>query len=475
MSSSDHTLDNQSSVKDKIKIIILLAMPAVAENFFQTLLGFVDTLFVSKIGLAEVSAVGVTNAILAIYFAVFMAVGVAVNVYIANFLGAGKIEKARHIAQQAILLAVLLGIVFGLITLFFAEPLLLMMGIESEVLKAGSLYFKIVGIPSIFMSLMFVLSSILRGAGDTKSPMKVSIIVNIVHVVLDYILIFGLWFIPSYGIAGAALATVLARLIGTVVLFLYVNKTKEISFRKDYWKIDKEHQLELLSLGSPAAIERLAMRAGQIVYFGFIVALGTNTFAAHQIAGNIEVFSYMIAYGFSAAATTLVGRHMGANNYCEAKEYARLSTYIAVVFMSLFGLLLFLFGEWTGSLFTGNQTVIGEIDVALKIAAVFQPFLAVMLVLTGAYQGANNTKFPMYLTIIGMWAIRTGAVYVLAITFDWGLAGVWIAIGLDIIFRAIVLWVRFRRDRWASKTKEKIAKCHPRTRNAQLSKSVNNY
>jgi putative MATE family efflux protein len=475
MSSSDHTLDNQSSVKDKIKIIILLAMPAVAENFFQTLLGFVDTLFVSKIGLAEVSAVGVTNAILAIYFAVFMAVGVAVNVFIANFLGAGKIEKARHIAQQAILLAVLLGIVFGLITLFFAEPLLLMMGIESEVLKAGSLYFKIVGIPSIFMSLMFVLSSILRGAGDTKSPMKVSIIVNIVHVVLDYILIFGLWFIPSYGIAGAAFATVLARVIGTIFLFQYVNKTKEISFRKDYWKIDKEHQLELLSLGSPAAIERLAMRAGQIVYFGFIVALGTNTFAAHQIAGNIEVFSYMIAYGFSAAATTLVGRYMGANNYCEAKEYARLSTFIAVAFMSLFGLLLFLFGEWAGSLFTGNQTVIGEIDVALKIAAVFQPFLAVMLVLTGAYQGANNTKFPMYLTIIGMWAIRTGAVYVLAITFDWGLAGVWIAIGLDIIFRAIVLWVRFKRDRWASKTKEKIAECHPRTRNAQLSKSVNNY
>ncbi|MCM3619617.1 MATE family efflux transporter [Sutcliffiella horikoshii] len=475
MSSKAPTLENQSSVRDKLKIIILLAIPAVIENFFQTLLGFVDTLFVSKIGLAEVSAVGVTNAVLAIYFAVFLAVGVATNVLISNFLGAGKVEKARHIAQQAIILAIALGVVFGIITLFFADNMLLLMGLEEEVLIIGSLYFKIVGIPSILMSLMFVLSSILRGSGDTKSPMKTSIMVNIINVILDFILIFGFWFIPAYGIVGAALASVLARLFGTILLFQYINKTKEIAFRKDYWKIDKGHQLELLSLGSPAAIERLAMRVGQIVYFGFIIALGTNTFAAHQIAGNIEVFSYMIAYGFATAATILVGRNMGANNYCDAKEFAKLTTFLAIGFMSIFGILLFLYGEWAGSLFTQDPKVIVEIGVALKIAAVFQPFLAIVLVLTGAYQGANNTKYPMYLTIIGMWLIRTGTVYLLAIVLEMGLAGVWIAIGIDIVFRAIVLWTRFNKDRWVSSTKDKVADCDPRTRNAQLSKSVNNY
>jgi putative MATE family efflux protein len=475
MSSKAPPLENQSSVKDKLKIIILLAIPAVIENFFQTLLGFVDTLFVSKIGLAEVSAVGVTNAVLAIYFAIFLAVGVATNVLISNFLGAGKVEKARHIAQQAIILAIALGIAFGIITFFFADNMLLLMGLEEEVLIIGSLYFKIVGVPSILMSLMFVLSSILRGSGDTKSPMKTSIMVNIINVVLDFILIFGIWIIPALGIVGAALASVFARLFGTILLFRYINKTKDIAFRNDYWKIDKGHQLELLSLGSPAAIERLAMRVGQIVYFGFIIALGTNTFAAHQIAGNIEVFSYMIAYGFATAATILVGRNMGANNYCDAKEFAKLTTFLAIGFMSIFGILLFLYGEWAGSLFTKDPKVIAEIGVALKIAAVFQPFLAIVLVLTGAYQGANNTKYPMYLTIIGMWLIRTGTVYLLAIVLEMGLAGVWIAIGIDIIFRAIVLWTRFIKDRWISKTKDKVADCHPRTRNAQLSKSVNNY
>ena len=471
----ENTNKHPEQTKDKVKLILLLAIPAVAENFFQTVLGFVDTLFVSRIGLAEVSAVGITNAILAVYFAVFMAVGVAVNVFVANNLGAGKVERARHIAQQAIILSILLGFFFGGVTLFFAEPLLQLMGVKDAVLQAGSLYFKVVGIPSIFMALMFSLSSILRGAGDTKSPMKVSIAVNIVNIVLDYVLIFGFWMIPGLGILGAALATVVARIVGTLLLLNYIRKTESIAFRKDFWKPDWEHQLELLNLGSPAAIERLVMRAGQIVYFGFIVALGTNTFAAHQIAGNLEVFSYMLAYGFATAATIIVGRNIGSGDYQSAKEYAKLSTYIAIVFMSLFGLLLFFFGGWAGSLFTDNQQVVDDIDIALKIAAVFQPFLAVVLVLTGSFQGANNTKFPMYLTTIGMWTIRTGAVYVLAIMLEMGISGVWIAIGLDIIFKAIVLWIRFSQDRWISIKPEPQSPCHPQTKNEKSSRCVNNY
>lgn len=137
MNTHEVNINPASSTKDKIKIILVLALPAVIENFFQTVLGFVDTYFVSKIGLAEVSAVGVTNALLAIYFALFMAIGVAANVRIANFLGAKQPEKARHIAQQSVLLAIVFGILTGIITLVFAAPLLKLMGIEDNVLEAG--------------------------------------------------------------------------------------------------------------------------------------------------------------------------------------------------------------------------------------------------------------------------------------------------------------------------------------------------
>ncbi|MFE4524254.1 MATE family efflux transporter [Cytobacillus firmus] len=473
----DAKLKNIQSNKDRLKIITTLAIPAVIENFFQTILGFVDTYFVSKLGLVEVSAVGVTNAVLAIYFALFMAIGVAANVRIANFLGANLPEKARHISQQSLVLAILFGLLTGVITLFFAEPLLKLMGIESNVLDAGSLYFRIVGIPSIFMSLMFVLSAILRGAGDTKTPMKISIIVNIVNAVLDYVLIFGILFIPEMGIVGAALSTVFARVIGSIALIYYLNRSKVLAFRMDYWKLDKVHLMELTTLGAPAAGERLVMRAGQIVYFGFVVALGTNAFAAHQIAGNIEVFSYMIGYGFATAATILVGQQVGAGNLDEARRYAKLTTILTLASMSVLGAMLFFLGEWAGRFFTEDQEVVRNIGTALKISGVFQPFLAVLMVLTGAFQGANNTKFPMYLTAIGMWAVRTLLVFLLGIKLGWGLAGVWIAIGIDIAFRAVVLVIQFQRGKWMAleKAPEAESECHPQTTKETMSSCVNNY
>lgn len=439
------------ATKEKIKIILLLAMPAVIENFFQTILGFVDTLFVSQIGLNEVSAVGITNTILAIYIAVFMSLGVAVNVYVARYIGAKNFEKAASIAQQATIMALGLGLLFGIVTLIFAKPLLEIMGVSQEVLKAGLVYFRIVAIPSIFISLMFVLSSIIRGIGDTKTPMKVTIGINLLNIVLDYILIFGFLFIPSLGIAGAAIATLISRIIGTILLFHYIRKSKIMHFGKGFWKVNPGQQWELLTLGSPAAAERLVMRIGQVLYFGFIVALGTRTFAAHQIAGSIEVFSYMIATGFATAATILVGQELGAKRYGEAKHFASLSILLGVGFMTIVGLLLFFFGGWMGQFFTDSQNVMDQIKIALQIDAFIQPILAIVLILTGVYNGAGNTKFPMYLTTIGIWGIRTVFVYILGISFGWGIAGVWIAIGLDNLFRAILLWSRFQKDRWVRK------------------------
>lgn len=231
--------------KHKTKIILALALPAIIENFFQTIIGFVDILFISRIGLVEVSAVGVTNAILQVYFAIFMSLGVAVNIYIARYVGSNEHQKAKLVAQQSIVLAVILGIIFGILTLFFAPSFLSLMGADEEVIIAGTLYFQIVAVPSIFISLMFVLASILRGTGDTKTPMKVSILINILHVALDYILIFGFLFIPAMGIFGAAIATVAVRMIGVILLWFYLRKSKSKvgKFEKKYWKPIKSFQL----------------------------------------------------------------------------------------------------------------------------------------------------------------------------------------------------------------------------------------
>lgn len=433
-----------TSQKQKIKVILALAVPAMIENLLQTVVGFVDTLFVSRLGLVEVAAVGVTNAIIAVYLAVFMAMGIGTSSLIAKSVGAGDLEKAKAIARQSTWISAGLGLIFGVITLFFAEPLLRVMGAEPNVVAQGTIYFRIVAVPSIFISLMTIFGSILRAAGDTKTPMKVGIWINLIHVGLDYVLIFGFLGAGGWGIAGAAWATAIVRMIGAVTLYLFIRKSKlSFSFRKG---TSNGLILPLLRLSGPAAAERLIMRFGQVLYFGLIVRIGTDVYAAHTIAGNIEIFSYMPGYGLAVAATTLVGQHLGAKRREDAYRYGILTAGIAVIFMSFVGVLLFFFSPIAAAWFTEQPDVVRMVTTALRIDAFAQPFLAIGLVLAGALQGAGDTKSPMYSTAIGMWIIRIVGVYVLSIYFGMGIAGVWLSIAIDLMVRAVYLYFRFKKQ-----------------------------
>ncbi|WP_328285238.1 MATE family efflux transporter [Paenibacillus alkaliterrae] len=418
-----------------------LGIPAVIENFLQTIVGFVDTLFVAKLGLGEVAAVGVSNTIIAVYLAIFLAIGVGCSSLIGKSIGAGDLAKAQSIARQATWLAILAGLLFGILSLFFAEPMLRLMGAEADVIVDGVVYFRIIAVPSILMSLMTVFGSILRSAGDTKTPMKVSIWMNIIHVGLDYVLIFGLFAWEGWGIAGAAYATVISRLLGTVALYFYIRKSS-LSFSLKSMQ-SNEYILPLLRLSGPAAAERLIMRLGQVLYFGLIIGLGTKIYAAHMIAGNIEIFSYMPGYGFAVAATTLVAQQLGSGRKKDAFAYGLISTGIAALLMSVAGVLMFIFAPVAASWFTNQTDVMDKVTAALRISAIAQPFLAVGLVLTGALQGAGDTKSPMYSTAIGMWVIRVAGVYILAVQLDLGIVGIWLSILVDLIIRALFLFWRF--------------------------------
>jgi putative MATE family efflux protein len=438
----DVAIQNKST-KQKFSIIIALAVPAMIENILQTIVGFVDTLFVAKLGLNEVTAVGVANAILAVYIAIFMAIGVGTSSLISRSIGSGDISKAKSIARQSTIISAILGLLFGFIALFFSEPLLRLMGAESKVLTYGVTYFQIVAIPSIFISLMFTLGSILRASGDTKTPMKVSWWINIIHIGLDYVLIFGLFGMPGLGVAGAAWATVIVRIIGTLLLFFYIKRSK-VSFSL-FGSSSKENSLSILKLSTPTAIERLIMRFGQVLYFGLILKIGADAYAAHSIAGNIETFSYMPGYGLAIAATTLVGQSIGGKRFKDAYQYGMITTVIAIVFMSFIGVLLFFLSPWFATWFTTNKNAIDMVVTALRIDAFAQPALAIGLVLAGALQGAGDTKSPMYSTAIGMWLIRVMGVYILGIYLEMGIAGVWLSIAIDLYVRAIFLFFRFKK------------------------------
>lgn len=317
------------------------------------------------------------------------------------------------------------------------------MGAQGVVLELAHQYFIIVAIPSILIALMFNYGSILRAIGNMKGPMKVGIWINVIHIVLDYIFIFGTSFTPALGIKGAAWATVIVRFIGVVALYMMVRRSPVSFSLKDYGS--RKQTLAILQLATPTAIERLIMRIGQFVYFGFIIAMGSHTYAAHHIAANIESFSFMPGFGLAIAATTLVGQSIGAKQYKDAYSYGLLTTAIGIVFMSIMGIILFVFAPTFASWFTDDSSAIANINIALKIDAFAQPAVAISIIITGALQGAGDTKSPMYATAIGMWVLRVLGVYLLGIQLEMGIAGVWLAITIDLYCRSIYLLYRYKK------------------------------
>lgn len=430
-------LDLYPTKKKKLAAILAMGIPAMFENILQTLVGFVDTLFVSKVSLDAVTAVSIANAIIAIYMAIFMAIGVGASSLIARYIGAQHLERAVQTTKQATVLALIAGLLFGIVTLIFAEPMLRVMGATDDVVTLGATYLRITGVPSIFLAVTMVLASVIRATGDTMTPLKISFVLNVLHIGLDYVLILAL----GFGVAGAAYATVVIRIINAIWLYVIVQK----SMLRFEWRTSGGPMQQLIRLSTPAAIERLIMRVGQVVYFGLIIKIGTDTYAAHMIAENIEAFTFMPGYGMAVVATTFVGACVGANRLKEAYEYGMLSTWVTVVVMSVLGVLIFFLCPWMATWFTNEPSVIAQIVIALRIDAFAQPAVAMSFVLAGALQGAGDTKTPMYTTAIGMWGLRIVGVYVLGITLNMGIAGVWLALLIDLYVRSIFLYMRFRK------------------------------
>jgi len=421
--------------------ILKIAVPATIENVLQTLVGFFDTFLISRIGLVAVASVGLANTVLNVYLAIFLALGIGASSLIARHFGADQKEEAGQVAEQSVLLSLVIGLVLGGLTLLFGSGILAQMQGGEDVQYYGGTFFYLVGGTAVFWSLMTVFGSILRATGDAKSPLKVGAVVNILNVVLDAVLIFGLGPIPAMGILGTAIGTSVSRLLGCVLLYRKVKRGTIPFSLKRVFRLGNYQELVTLSI--PAMMERLVMRVGQVVYFGLIAGLGVGVFASHSIAGSIESFVYMPAYGLATASATLAGQYFGAGDRKAARKVAFLSVKYGVLVMGLLGVVLFVGSPVFATFFTEDAKTIAQIVTALRIDAFAQPFLAISLIITGALQGIGDTKSPLYTTVIGIWVIRLLGVMFLAGHLGLGIAGIWIGIGVDLFIRSVYLTWRF--------------------------------
>ncbi|NLM95860.1 MAG: MATE family efflux transporter [Firmicutes bacterium] len=435
--------------------VLALAWPAIVENILHMGVGIADVIMVGKLGKEAIASVDLANALVHFSLAVFAAVTVGTTALVARHTGAQEWDEAREIARQSIKLLVLLALVLGVGGVMFGEQLIRLMMIldsspDESIIRLGGQYLRIVSYAVPFSLGLLGINAVLRGAGDTKTPMLVTGIGNVLNIILNYIFIFGMGRIPPMGVAGAALASAIARTVeGLLALRALFSERCVVNLRlsDDYrWNIPALKRI--IGIGAPAAAEQMIMRGGQLG-FGLIVAgLGTVAIASHAVSLTAESLSFMPGFGFALAATTLVGQGLGAGRPDLAEQSGQVAARSAAYIMALLGMALFLFPQQVVRLFTQDPQVIELASVCLRIVAVSQPALAYVMVMAGALRGAGDTRRVMVVTVAGIWGVRLTIAYFLSYGLGWGLVGAYVGMIADLFVRGALLYRSFAMGHW---------------------------
>lgn len=431
--------------------VMRLAWPAIVENLLHTMVGIVDTAMVGHLGSAALASVGLANQIFNIGLTVFAALATGSTAIVARYVGSKEPDKAGEVARQSLTLGFFVSSSVMVLLLLGARKLLglLFWRSETAVLDLSSTYVRIVASALILNYFLIVINAILRGAGDTKTPMRTTAIVNVINVIGNALLIYGLGPFPALGVAGAAFSTAIAQAIGGVIALVNLMRNPTLQVRLgDSFKPNPVVIKRITNIGVPAGFEQGIMRVGQLIYTMIVSSLGTVSYAAHQVALNAESFSFMPGAGFAVASTALVGQSLGAELPEQAEEAGKISRNLAVLVMSTMGVVFFVAPRFFVRIFSSDPEVIELATVCLRLVAVSQPALAVWMVLAGGLRGAGDTRSIMRIVTISFLGVRVGLAYILAIQLGLGLVGAWIAMIVDLFLRGTLIQRRFSRGEW---------------------------
>jgi MATE family, multidrug efflux pump len=417
---------------------------------FQTMLGVVDLLMVSTLGAAAIAGVGSSLQLMFLVISALSAVTVGTTVLVARFTGAGRPEDATRTAKQSLVLGVVLAAAITVLGHFYSHSVVAMLGVEPEVVQTGGDYLAVVAQMSIFLVVQLVCGGALRGAGDTRTPMVVTGLVNVVNVAVAYVLIFGHLGFPALGVMGSAWGAGAARMVGAIVMLgVLASGRRRVDIRgRAGWRPDLTLMRRVLRIGLPSMVEQTFMSGGMLLYSVIVIGMGTAVYAAQRITFNALSISFMPGMGFGMAATTMTGQALGA----QRTDLARRSTWIAfrmaALWMCTMGVGLFVFGEQIMRLFSSDPTIVAVGAPALRVIALSQPLQALGQVMAGSLRGAGDTRFPMIATGLSVWLVRLPLGWIFGVPLGWGLAGVYISNVLDAGVRASANFWRFRSGRW---------------------------
>jgi putative MATE family efflux protein len=429
--------------------VLRLALPAMGEQMLSMMVGIVDTFLVGHLGASPLAAVGLANQWVFMAMTLFGAIATGSTALIARFIGAEDPEQADQVLRQSMLLATGIGLVASTLGLLFAPAAVLALGAQGEVIQLSTDYLRVVSSIFFFSTLMFVGNASLRGAGDTRTPLFIMLVVNAINVVVAWTAINGPFGLPRLGVVGSALGAATGRLVGGVlVVAILLRGRAGIRLRLAALRPDPDMIRRILHVGLPTGLEQVLMRTGQMFFARILAEMGMVAYAANQVAINALSISFMPGFGFALAATTLVGQGLGAEDPDGAEQRGYVAYRIGAGLMTVIGLAIVLFPAQIMGFFTNEPEVIALGTMPLRVVGLVQPMLAASMIFTGALRGAGDTRFPMVVTGASIWFVRLPVAYLLALSLGWGLVGAWSAMALDFSLRGTVNFFRYRSGRW---------------------------
>ncbi|HTD81704.1 MAG TPA: MATE family efflux transporter [Thermoplasmata archaeon] len=433
--------------------ILNLAWPVIIANFLEVLAGTIDLVMVGRLGVADIAALG--SGVNLIFFSTTVMIGVSSGTIalVARAIGAKNPREAEHFLLQSLVAGVLLSIPVVLVGVFLAPFIAAPFSPTKEILDLTATFVSTIflAIPSLFI--IFLSTAALRAAGDTKTPLLVGVVVNLVNFGINYTLIFGNFGFPALGVHGAAIGTSIAYTTGAAMfLILFVRHRLRIGIRWETPLVNWATIRRILRVGVPAATEQLAFQIGLLAWIVMVVSFGEDALAAQQIGLRIQSFVFMPGLGLSIASSALVGQNLGAKDPGRADLTAREATKLSILIMGLIGVFNFIFAPWIAYAFVGPGPAHDLSVTFIRVHATSIPAIGLFFTLSGSLRGAGDTKWPLYASLAGTYLIRLPLSAALGFGLGLGVFGVWIALPVEYYLRSVIIVQRFNRGAWKAMT-----------------------
>jgi putative MATE family efflux protein len=435
------------------RAVLLLAIPMVLEVVLESIFAVADIFWVSHLGAESVAAVGLTESLLTIVYALAMGLGIGTTAVVARRIGEQDREGAARAAAQALLLALLVSLVLGTVGAMLAPRLLALMGAAPSVIATGRGYATIMLGGEAAIIVLFVVNAVFRGAGDAAIAMRVLWLANIINLVLGPLLIFGIGPFPRLGVTGAAIATTFGRSVGAIYAVVRLfRQASRVPVGRRHLVADVSVLRQILKLSSSATLQNLIGMASWIGLVRILAGYGSDALAGYTIAVRLIIFVLLPSWGLSNAAATMVGQSLGAGKPDRAEASVWRAARYNAWFLTTVGLLFFVAAPVIIRAFTSDPAVTGYAIRCLRIVALGYPLYAYGMVLTQSFNGAGDTWTPTWLNLSCFWAFELPLAWWLAGRVDLGPTGVFWAIMTAFSLLAITSALVFRRGKWKLRT-----------------------